>query len=270
MNIINLLNVDCFKIGSKAKNKKEILYDIAKLAKQNPILNKVDENYLFKTLLEREELFSTGFEKGIAIPHCRLKSVDDFVVGAMLLPEGIEFNSIDRSRTHILFFIIAPESKQDIHIKLLSTISRTLFQDKVKKQLLKSKSPIEFYKTLCTYVPTGELFIKVINKKCAFNIIIQDENIFNKILNIVISITTSISIIEGNNINNYLNKLPLFSSFWNNEAKCFHKLITGILDEKLLNELLRSIESSVGSLENNSGIMITAYDLLLSAGNLNS
>ena len=76
------------------------------------------------------------------------------------------------------------------------------------------------------------------------------------------------SIIEGKGINTYLDKTPLFASFWNTEDKDFHLLATGTINKKLVNELIRSIDSITGGLEEKSTTAITVQEVLVSIGSL--
>ena len=90
MSLFKDLKEECIQIGSDATNKEEVLKEIAKLAKQCSALDNVSETDLFQALLDRENIGTTGFEKGIAIPHCKLDSISEFVVGALVIPEGVD------------------------------------------------------------------------------------------------------------------------------------------------------------------------------------
>ena len=126
MNLIHVLRNECVKASAQCKTKTEVLETIARQAKQSSVLANMDEAAIFKGLTEREELSSTGFGNGIAIPHCRLDGVEDFVVGILTVPEGAEFNAMDDQPVQLFVFIIAPSSSSNVHIKILSAISQVL------------------------------------------------------------------------------------------------------------------------------------------------
>ena len=267
MDIFDCLKDECIKIGTESSSKEEILREIAKLAKKSSSLDKISEDELFNALSEREKIGSTGFEKGLAIPHCRLDKVSEFVVGLIVIPEGIEFCAFDGQLSKLLFFIIAPESDRDLHIRLLSTISRTLNDASVREEILSRTTPMEAREAFLRHVP-DELPMPT-DKKCMFQISLQNEDHMNDILQALSSLSASVTVIEGKDIGEYLHRLPLFSSFWNSEEKGFHLLIVGMIPKKLANELIRNVETIVGGIADNPGTMVTIQDTLISVGSLN-
>jgi mannitol/fructose-specific phosphotransferase system IIA component (Ntr-type) len=267
MDMFSMLKEECIQIGTKSNNKTEILREIAKLAKKSSVLDNISEDFIFNALSERENIASTGFENGLAIPHCHLKEINDFVVGAIVVPEGIDFEALDGEKTDLLFFIIAAENDRDTHIRTLSIISRTLSFKGVKEKLLKMTSPTAFYEEFLRHIP-DEIKSKGKFTKCLFNIASQDEEHFQAIVETLSSLSASVSIIEGKDINTYLDKTPLFASLWNTEDKDFHWLATGIINKKLVNELIRSIDSITGGLEENSATTVTIQEVLVSVGSL--
>lgn len=267
MDMFNMLKEKCIQIGTASNNKAEILREIAKLAKKSSALDNISEDFIFNALSDRENIASTGFEKGLAIPHCHLKEINEFVVGAILVPEGIDFKSLDGGKTDLLFFIIAPEKDRDTHIRTLSIISRTLSFKGLKEELLKTTTPTAFFESFLRHIP-DEVKAKGEFAKCFFNIACQDEEHFQAIVETLFSLSASVSIIEGKDINTYLDKTPLFASFWNTEDKGFHWLATGIINKKLVNELIRSVDSVTGGLEENSTTVVTIQEVLVSVGSL--
>ena len=110
MNLINVLRPECIQAGAECGSRDAVLETIAALARQSPALAHMDEAALLKGLSEREELSTTGFGNGIAIPHCRLEGVENFVVGILSVPGGAEFAAMDGEPVKLFLFIIAPAS----------------------------------------------------------------------------------------------------------------------------------------------------------------
>ena len=106
MSFVRLLTSDTVRIGTIAKNKEDILKEISKLSKNNQLLNDITEEEIFSALKKREKLCSTGFGNFIAIPHCSFEKLTDFVVGILVAPDGVDFNSLDNQKTKIFFYII--------------------------------------------------------------------------------------------------------------------------------------------------------------------
>ena len=71
MKLVDVLRKECVVVGAKLNDKAATLREIARVAKLSPIIKDVNEEEILRGLQERESLGSTGFGKGIAIPHCR-------------------------------------------------------------------------------------------------------------------------------------------------------------------------------------------------------
>ena len=95
MSLFNVLRPEAIQAGTSATTKEALLHEIAVLAKKSPCLKNLSENDIYEGLSKRESLGSTGFGDGIAIPHCRLDGIDEFVVGIITSPQGIEFDALD-------------------------------------------------------------------------------------------------------------------------------------------------------------------------------
>ena len=95
MKLADVLLKECIAVNAQLSDKAEALRQVAGLAKKSSILDNVSEQEILVGLQARESLGSTGVGKGIAIPHCRLKTVKDFVVGIATVPAGIDFDSLD-------------------------------------------------------------------------------------------------------------------------------------------------------------------------------
>ncbi|HDG67932.1 MAG TPA: hypothetical protein ENG11_02160, partial [candidate division Zixibacteria bacterium] len=88
MDLQKIIKPECFLVGAKFSSKDEVLRKIAELATHCETLKDIDPEKIYRSLAERESLCSTGIGGGIAIPHCRLEEIDDFVVGLITVPDG--------------------------------------------------------------------------------------------------------------------------------------------------------------------------------------
>ena len=103
---------ECVQLGSDARNKVEVLEEIARLAKKTDLLARFREEQIFTALQEREKIGSTGFGNGIAIPHCTLEGLKEFIIGFLVIPSGFDFQALDGQKTTVLFFIPPPGSRK--------------------------------------------------------------------------------------------------------------------------------------------------------------
>jgi len=91
---------------------------------------------VLRILQERENLGSTGIGDGVAIPHGKLKNLDQLVMSFGRSRSGVDFDSMDGKPAHLFFLLVAPEESVGIHLKTLARISKLLKDQEVRQQLL--------------------------------------------------------------------------------------------------------------------------------------
>jgi len=271
MGLIESLREECIQISipeSYPRDKTSVLRAITQLAKKSPILTNLSEDNIFNGLNEREKLMSTGFGKGIAMPHCAFKDITEFVIGILTIPEGVDFDSLDGKRTKLFVFMISPESKRNEHIRLLSGISRILDKPDFVDRLVSIKKP-ELVREVFLQHSDIELPIKPQEESYLFHVIIQDEEKFNDILTIFTELEgCSVSVVEINNASYYLRTLPLFASFWNETQKGFNRMIIAIVNKSFSNDVLRRINLIIDGLNNKKDVMVMVQKLFYFNGSL--
>jgi len=268
MKLIDVLREECIVTGAQFHDKAEALRQIVQVAKKSPILKDVSDEEILAGLQERESLGSTGFGNGIAIPHCRLKSVTDFVVGIITVPSGIDFEALDGGKVNLIIFIIAPEAKSNEHLKLLSAISQTLLIPGAVKEILTESTSEALCESFLRYTH-AEIDTKKQTTKVVFNVFVQDKNVFRDILEKLTGIeTSSLVVANTESVAAYLRKVPLFADFWRDKPSSFSKVIIAVVDKGLANETIRRIESVTGDLNECTGVMVTIQDISYAAGSL--
>ena len=83
-----------------------------------------DADVLYERLLEREELGTTGIGAGVAIPHCKMKNLDEVIVAIGVSQRGVDFAAEDGQPARLLFLVVSPEGRPADHLQSLSAISR--------------------------------------------------------------------------------------------------------------------------------------------------
>lgn len=268
MKLIDVLRKECVVASAQFSDKADVLRQVVKTAKKNTILKDVSDEELLAGLRERESLGSTGFGKGIAIPHCRLASVTDFVVGIITMPSGVDFEALDQEKVKLIIFIIAPEAKSNEHLKLLSAISQTLLIPGAVKEILAEKTSEAVCESFLRHTH-AEIDTEKQTTKVVFNVFVQDENVFHDILEKLAGIETGSLVIDNTeNAGAYLAKVPLFADFWRDKPSSFSKVITIVIDKGLSNETVRRIESVTGNLNECTGVMVVIQDIAYVAGSL--
>ena len=82
-----------------------------------------DEEVLFRKLCEREELGSTGIGRQVAVPHCKVKGLEDTVISVAVCVEEIDFGAVDQKPVRVLFTVVSPENDPAAHLQSLAAIS---------------------------------------------------------------------------------------------------------------------------------------------------
>ncbi len=91
-------------------------------------------------LARRERLQTTGIGEGVAVPHCALSSVSRHLAALLLIPDGIDFQAIDRQPVRIVFGVVGPCDTRS-HLRLLTRISRILRNPATRRALAEAADP---------------------------------------------------------------------------------------------------------------------------------
>ncbi len=101
-----------------------------------------DPGKLLHSLLEREKIMTTGIGHGIAVPHAVCEEVKSQTIALASIPDGAEFDSLDREPVHFVFLLVGPPSASSTHLKTLARISR-LVQHSDFVQEIKQAATVE-------------------------------------------------------------------------------------------------------------------------------
>ena len=100
------------------------------------------------TVLERENLGSTGIGRGVALPHAKHKAVSRPVGTVAVSRKGVDFDSLDGEPVHLLFALVSPPDRSADHLAVLEYVSRQLRNDLFCKLLRQAKSVEEIWQIL--------------------------------------------------------------------------------------------------------------------------
>ncbi len=145
MKIKDLLAVEAIDVNASASSKDEIINKAIDLMVKSGKIS--DRAPYAKKVFEREEESTTGVGMGIAIPHGRDAAVSKAGLAAMVIPEGVDYDSLDGQPVHLLFLIAAPEGGS-VHLEVLAKLSRMLMDENLSKKLQAAKTPEEFLQIL--------------------------------------------------------------------------------------------------------------------------
>ncbi len=146
MKIIDLLDDKSIRLNAEVHSKKEALDTLVDLMDASGKLNDI-ETYR-KGVYAREEEGSTGIGEGIAIPHCKSAAVNQAGLAAMVVPKGVEFDSLDGEPANLFFLIAAPDTADNVHLDVLSHLSVLLMDPDFTGKLREAETVEEFKKVI--------------------------------------------------------------------------------------------------------------------------
>ncbi len=142
MKISEFIDPKAIKMELDAKDKEGVLRELVGMVAASGKIT--DELAILKAVRERENLCSTGFEKGAAIPHPRQGHPDivkELVAGFGRSAAGIDFEALDEEPVHLFFMLCAPTDSE--HLKALAKLSRFLKRELFRKKLMSAKNAEE-------------------------------------------------------------------------------------------------------------------------------
>lgn len=107
-----------------------------------------DDDVLYRALMEREKLGSTGIGKGIAVPHCKIAGLDSLVLAVGHVEQAIDFNAVDGAPVRLFFVVVSPESQPAAHLRCLAAISKWIQESGDAERLLELDDPEQMYHAL--------------------------------------------------------------------------------------------------------------------------
>lgn len=149
MKIVDLLKVESIDLKAKPQNKAAALEHLITLMERGG--NIADKEEYKACVLRREEEGSTGIGEGIAIPHAKTSAVKAPGLAAMLVQDGVDFDSLDGEPAKLFFLIAAPDTEDNVHLDVLSHLSMLLMNDDFRSELLKAGSAKEFLSVIDKY-----------------------------------------------------------------------------------------------------------------------
>ncbi len=141
MRILDLLTEDFIIPDLQASSKLEVLKEFSHIVGE--LVSSLEEEDIFRVLLDRERLGSTGVGNGIAVPHARLGSLQRPVLCFGRSLQGVDFDAVDGKPVHLFFVLLTPNTNSGLHIKILAKIAYLLKNDTVRRQLEEARDKEE-------------------------------------------------------------------------------------------------------------------------------
>jgi len=142
----DLLKEKYIELDLKEKEKTKLITELIDLAAKSSRIK--DKKAIFKAILEREKLGSTGIGNGVAIPHVKIKEVKKPLLILGRSPGGVDFDSLDGEKTYLFFMLISPQEEVGLHLKILAKISHLVRDKFIVERLKKTKDKHEVFEII--------------------------------------------------------------------------------------------------------------------------
>lgn len=145
MKLSEIMSEKSIFMGLKSNSKRQLLQDLSAKAAE---ITGLDERTIFDTLLERENLGSTGFGEGTALPHGRFEGLDKVYGFFAKLNSPVDFEAIDGKPVDLIFLLLSPEDNGADHLTALAQASRFLKDESMRQKLRQINSAQEIFALL--------------------------------------------------------------------------------------------------------------------------
>ncbi len=142
MRIRDLLDPQSVCLNAAPVSKEAAITTLADFMAKSGCISDVDSYR--EAVFERERKSSTGLGEGIAIPHAKSDAVTRPGLASMVVPHGVDFDSIDGEPVHLLFMIASPLQASDSHLDVLARLSTLLINEDFRKSLLAAQTVDEY------------------------------------------------------------------------------------------------------------------------------
>jgi mannitol/fructose-specific phosphotransferase system IIA component (Ntr-type) len=140
MKFADFISVPAIKADLASYEKSAIIQELVESLANSGAIAVAEVPNIVSAIMKREELGSTGIGRGVAVPHTKHASVERLVGTVGISVEGVDFNSLDGDKVHLLFLLVSPPDRPGDHLRALENISRQLRDDTFCKFLKQARS----------------------------------------------------------------------------------------------------------------------------------
>jgi nitrogen PTS system EIIA component len=148
MKFVDFVSRDAIRTNIEVDDKEQVIRAMATALLEAGKIPEDQHESIVEAVLKREELGSTGIGRGVAVPHTKHPSVSELVGTVAVSEDGVDFDSLDGEKVHLLFLLVSPPDRPGDHLRALENISRQLRDDTFCRFLKQSKSANDVWQLL--------------------------------------------------------------------------------------------------------------------------
>ncbi len=142
--LVDFFHEEFILLNISGKNKVEVLKQLVEFYSKTHKLTEMEKDELLSSVLERENIGSTGIGNGIAVPHGLISRGANISGVVGICPKGVNFDSIDEQPVKLIVLVVTPrDHKKDMHLKVLSEVSKLLSDPDLRDAMFSAKNALE-------------------------------------------------------------------------------------------------------------------------------
>lgn len=136
--ITDYIDENLISLKMKAKNKEELLKEVASLISKSDKIK--SEKEILDAFQKREQIGSTGIGKGVAIPHAKTEAAESLVIAFGITKDILDYKALDEEKVNMFFVFASPVKDSQIYLRVLARISRLIRDGDFRKKLYLAES----------------------------------------------------------------------------------------------------------------------------------
>jgi mannitol/fructose-specific phosphotransferase system IIA component (Ntr-type) len=140
MKLASLVPEGAIRASLTAQQRDEVIIELVDALVSSGAASPKLRDDLVKSVLEREKRGSTGFGRGVAVPHVKHKSVKKMAAAIGLSGKGVDFSALDKQPVYSVFLLLSPEDRPEDHLQAMEAIFKNLSKDTFRRFLRQAQS----------------------------------------------------------------------------------------------------------------------------------
>jgi len=140
MKLCDIISRDAIVPELKGSEREDVIRELIGALVSAGVVATEMEKEILDAVLQRERKGSTGFGKGVAIPHVKHNSVKKLTAAVGISQQGVEFAALDRQQVYSVFLLMSPADDPEAHLRAMEVIFKNLSQDNFRRFLRQSTS----------------------------------------------------------------------------------------------------------------------------------
>ncbi len=249
----------------RAENQDEAIRGIAALLVKNPLARDVPIQVMTDRLTEREKLEPTDVGSGVAIPHCKVDSLEGFTVALAVCRRGVKWNSMDGRNVHIICGIAGPKGASDDHLRILAGVARVLRAEKARHEILGSDTPLAMKEAFLRHLaplPPRPADDKRDRKKLLI-MVLQEEEAYNQVMELFLEEGVEGAVtLHASMMGPVLSGVPIFAGFMDvlGRSRPEPRVLLTLIPEDRVDGIVSEVEGITGNLDTHRGACILVMD----------